>query len=384
MSLFRRREATITGPDGLIPPRGGKRSAAPVTNDDAMRHSAVWAALRLRADLISTMPVDVYRRIQGVQVEVPKPPILISPGGAQVDMQEWLYSTQVDLDRAGNCFGLITERNALGLPARIELLALSDVSVRATGSQITEVRISGKPYDPADVWHEKQYTVAGLPLGLSPVAYAAFSLRESLSAQQFALDWFGGSAIPMAELKNTAKTINKRDAEIARDAYRAAVSTGDLFVHGNDWEYRPIQTVAASSEFLESRRFGLGEAARFFGVPSDLIDAVVAGASVTYANIGQRNLQLLIMNLGPAVTRRERALSRLVAGGRYVKLNRNALLAMDPQTRAATVKVQLDSRVLTPTEARALDERPPLTDADLAEFDRVYGTPRTTPTEATA
>jgi phage portal protein BeeE len=49
-----------------------------VTPDSALRHSAVWACLRLRADLVSTMPVDVFRRVNGVQVEVPKPPVLIN------------------------------------------------------------------------------------------------------------------------------------------------------------------------------------------------------------------------------------------------------------------------------------------------------------------
>jgi hypothetical protein len=38
-----------------------------VTPDKAMCHSAVWARVRLRADLISTLPLDVYRRENGIQ-----------------------------------------------------------------------------------------------------------------------------------------------------------------------------------------------------------------------------------------------------------------------------------------------------------------------------
>lgn len=393
MSLFtrQRRDAPGATAQSLIPPRGQRPGGVPVvTNETAMRHSAVWACLRLRADLVSTMPVDLYRKVDGVQVEVPKPPVLVNPGGSKVGIQEWLYSSQVDIDRAGNCFGIITEVNALGLPARIDLVALSDVTVRATGSQITKVKVAGKSYDPDQIWHEKQYTVAGMPLGLSPVAFAAWSIAESLSAQQFALDWFGGSAVPMAELKNTEKTINKAEAQTAKDFYRAAVATGDLFVHGKDWEYKPIQTVAADTEFLESRRFSANDIARFFGCPSDLIDAAVSSGSLTYASITQRNLQFLIMNLGPAVARRETALGNLTPKPRYVKLNSDALLRMDPAARATTIKTRLDARVLTPTEARALDDLAPFTDEQLAEFDRVYGAPRsnpvptTTPTGATS
>lgn len=388
------RGAQITSPEELLAAaREGRTGsgAVHVTNESALRHSAVWACLRLRADLVSSMPVDVYRRVSGVQVEVPKPPVLVSPGGARLGIREWMYSTQVDLDRAGNAFGIITERSGVigpdgrGLPARIDLVALSDVTVRAKGSEITEVRVGGTKYEPEDIWHERQYTVAGLPLGLSPVAYAAWTIEESLNAQAFARDWFAGGAVPLAELKNTAKTIDKAQARIAKEAFKASVATGDLFVHGMDWEYKPIQAVAQQSAFIEARQFGLTDIARFFGCPADMIDAAVSTGSITYASITQRNLQFLIMHLGPAVGRREDAFSRgMVSGPRYVKLNSDALLRMDPEARARTIASQINSRTLTPTEARALEDRPPLTEQQYAEFDRVFGAARTTPTTAAA
>jgi HK97 family phage portal protein len=366
---------------------GGK--SVHVTNDTALRHSAVWAALRLRADLVSMMPIDVYRKVQGLQVEVPKPPVLVTPGGQEVGIKEWMYSTEFDLDRAGNCFGLITERTGVigpdgrGLPGRIDLVELSEVTVRANGSQIKKFKICGTEYDPWEVWHEKQYTVAGFPLGLSPVAYAAWTIEESLNAQQFARDWFGAGIIPSGTLKNVSKTINQKNAREAKEAFRAAVSNGDVFVHGSDWEYKPIQAVAQQAQFIEARQFGMGDIARFFGVPSDLIDAAVSGSSVTYANISQRNLQFLIMHLGPAVGRREDAFSRkLVSNPRYVKLNTDALLRMDPAARAQTLKTQIDSRTLAPSEARALEERPPFTEEQLAEFDRLFGS-RSVPAQPT-
>ncbi len=386
------RDASITTPEQLIAMQRDLRTGGGgvhVTNDTALRHSAVWACLRVRADLLSTMPVDVYRRVGGVQVEVPTPPVLVNPGGLRIGIQEWLYSTQIDLDRAGNCFGVITERSGVigpdgrGLPARIDLVSLGEVTIRAQGPEITEIRIGGQKYDPADIWHERQFTVAGLPLGLSPVAYAAWGIEESLNAQRFAREWFGGGAIPLAELTNTAKKINRDEAKVAKDAFRAAVSTGDLFVHGNDWEYKPIQAVAAQSSFLEARQFGLTEISRFFGCPADLIDAAVSTGNITYASITQRNLQFLIMNLGPAVTRREDALSRgLVPRPRYVKLNRSALLAMDPEARARTIATRVASRTLAPSEARALDDLAPFTDDQMAEFDRLFGAPRTQPIAA--
>jgi HK97 family phage portal protein len=383
VSLFRRRDHAGQTADQMIPPRpGASGGAAAVTNETALRHSAVWACLRLRANLISTMPVDLYRKVDGIQVEVPKPPVLVTPGGDEVEMPEWMYSSQFDLDRAGNTVGLITAKDGLGFPARIELVPILDVTVRMRKGKKT-YRIGGKIYQPEEVWHEKQYTVAGLQVGLSPVAYAAWSISEYLSIQQFALDWFSGGAIPNAHLKNTAKQLTPEQADGAKQRFKAAVMNRDLFVTGNDWDYEMIQAEHAGADWIAAKQASIGDIARYFDCPSDLIDAAVSGSSVTYANMTQRNLQFLVMSLGPAVKRREDALSRLTSRPRFVKLNTNALLRMDPQTQATVLKTQIDGRMIAPSEARALYDRMPFTEDQLAEFDRLFGK-GTTPAPTTA
>lgn len=387
MSLFSRRYYAGETAAEAIPPRPatGGRTAAGVTPESALRHSAVWACLRLRANLVSTMPVDVYRRIGNVQVEVPKPPVLMNPGGERVDMQEWLYSSQIDLDRGGNAFGLITARDGLGFPARIDLVPLAEVTVRIRDGKLWKYKIAGVDYDPGEVWHERQYTLSGLHVGLSAVAYAAWSIGEYLSIQQFASDWFGNGGIPSAHLKNTAKTLTPAQADETKRRFKTAVANRDLFVTGADWDYQMIQAEAAGADWIEAKQFGVSDIARFFDCPGDLIDAAVAGGTVTYANITQRNLQFLIMHLGPAVARRENALSRLTSRPRFVKLNTGALLRMDPQTRALMIQTQIASRTLAPSEARELEDRQPFTEAQLAEFDRLFGPPKTpTPTGGSA
>ncbi|WP_381797282.1 phage portal protein [Streptomyces niveus] len=374
MSLFHRRGAPPPRAEQMIPQRPQQRAGtAVVTADTALRNSAVWACLRLRANLVSTMPVDLYRRVDGIQVEVPKPPVLIAPGGGKADLPEWMYNTQFDLDRSGNCFGIITAVDGLGFPACIELVPVSEVTIKIKDGKLHKYRIYGHDYDPWEIWHEKQYTVSGLHVGLSPVAYAAWSIGEYLSIQQFALDWFSNGAVPSAHLKNTAKTIDPDAAEEAKRRFKAATTNQDLFVTGQDWEYKMIQAEAAGADWIEAKRYGVGDIARFFDCPGDLIDAAVSGSSITYANMTQRNLQFLIMHLGPAVVRRENALSTLTSRPRFVKLNTDALLRMDPQTRAAVLGAQITTRQLAPSEARELEDRPPFTESQLAEFDRLFG-----------
>lgn len=369
MSLLFARGSGFPTAGELIPRRRSGGVTRSVTTDEAMRHSVVWACLRLRADLLSTSPVDVYRDVAGRAVEVPKPPVLVKPGGSRVDITEWLYSSQVDLDRFGNAFGLITARDGFGLPARIDLWAAESVSVIAQGSEITGFRHGGVVYQPGEVWHEKQYTVAGLPVGLSPLAHAALSLSTGLSAQEFAVNWFAGSGVPAAHLKNTAKKLDPAEASTIKDRFNTTVRDGDVFVTGADWEYNMLGAPASESGFLEAIHATNADTCRFLGVPGDMVDVNEATGSITYASITQRNLQLLIMNLGPAVTRRERALSDLTPKPRYVKLNTDAVvLRMDPASRAEYNATLLKSYQRAPSEVREKDDLPPFTPEQIAEI----------------
>lgn len=365
----------ISQPSDLIPRRTQGPIAPRINDQEAMRHSAVWACLRLRADLVSTMPLGVYRNVTlepgeaPIQVQVQTPPVLVNPGGARVSLSEWLYSSQQELDKSGNSIGVISRRDGNNMPAQIDLQATSNVSLHISQGQITEYRIGDVVYSPDDIWHEKQYTVSGMPIGLSPIAYAAYTLGEYQAVQQFVTNWFVSGAVPRSRLKNVQKTLDPKEAAIVKEAWRASQAMGEPFVHGNDWDYEFIQAEQASADWLEAMRFTAIDVARFFGVPADLVDAAVSGESITYANISQRNLQFLIMNLGPALVRREQTISNLLLSKpRYVNFDRSALLAMDPQSRAEMLRMQVESRQITPNEARAIENRPPFTQEQINEF----------------
>lgn len=379
----------ITGAQDLIPTRatGGMRQVGSVvvSDDKALRVSAVWACLRLRASLISTFPISQYRDVLGIQTEyTPLPQILTDPGGVKMDMVDWMAASQLDLDRSGNAVGLIVERSAYpskyypqGLPTRIELQPAAACAYHMTPGRPDRWRINGKFYELDDVWHERQYVLPGVPLGLNPVTYAALAIGEYMSLQEYGLDWFANGGMPKAQMRNSAKRLAPQEITSAKQWYADTIRAGDLFVTGNDWELSPITAQNAGMEWIEGRRFGLGDICRFFDVPADLVDASSShGGSITYANITQRNLQFLIHHLGPAVKRREKNLSKLLPSARYVKLNTDALLRMDPQTRQEVIKSRLQSRVLAPSEARALENQQPFTQAQIDEFRELYGFPK--------
>jgi HK97 family phage portal protein len=383
--LFRGRSAQRFQSMSDIPPNSqvGRFTAGhtTVTADTALRSSAVWAALRLRANLISTLPVESYRMAKGVRIDIDPPAVTFLNAGAEIPWNEFLYATQMDLDRSGNAFGVITQRNALGLPTVIELVNLSEVrcSPRNVGPRQWDSdyvwRISGIEYPYKDLWHERQYVISGIPMGLNAVGYAAYAVGTYLTAQDFAIKWFGNDALPAAVLKNEEEVVPKNVADAAKAQYQASMTPGGVFVTGRDWSLSPLDAATNSTNYIETMQNSIGDIARYFDVPVDLIDGSVSGSgsSVKYANITQRFLQLLVVHLGPSITRRELALSNLSSAPRFVKLNRKALLAMDPLTQAQLLTLEIASKYTTPDEARALMDKAPLTEEEKTLFNDLFG-----------
>lgn len=376
LAFWRRQRQTreywgINGIQDLLPAdtiRGRQQVPVPsISSDQALRHSAVWSAIRLRANLLSTLPVDVFRYEGSRQIQQPKPTVLVNPGGERVDMLEWLYSSQVELDRSGNSIGIIRELDSAGYPRRIDLKQTALCSVLMEGEELVGYRINGVKYPVNQIWHEKQYTISGLHVGLSPVAYAAYQLSEYQSVLEFALSWFSNSAVPRVSLKNTEHKITAKESTEAKMTWKATQAVGEPFVHGNNWELKFLNAEQNAQQFIDLKQFSVVDIARFFDVPSDLIDGSIGSRSNTYSNIVSRRLDFLTLHLGPAITRRERALSKLVPGRQFIKLNSDALLRMDPKTRAELIDTQLRNHSMTVTEARNLDNRAPLTADELNE-----------------
>jgi HK97 family phage portal protein len=356
----------------LVPKRYSAPSGtAPISVDEALKNSAVWGATRLRADLISTLPWRVYRDLILPDAAVPyKLDASPSPLMSGVDFMHFLYSSQIELDRSGNSVGIIKEWDSRSrIPTKIQLIPSAAVTIYATDSEITSYKIGTTTYDPELIWHEKQYTVSGLPMGLSPVMYAAYTLEQYKSIQDFATEWFVSGSGPRASLQNTQKKINDTEAAIVAESWRASQSMDEPFIHGNDWEYKLVNAQSASSDWIEGSNINLSDIARFFNVPADLLDiAMSSGSHITYSNVPQRMLQFLVMHLGPTITRREAALSDMLPRPRQFEFDTDYLMRMDPVTRAEWVKTQIDSRAMTPTEARAVFGRDPMTFEQYEEF----------------
>jgi len=353
-----------------------------------MQQSVIWAGMNLHAALESMMPVDTFRVVDGAKVNVPNPNVLVNPSsfaeGQPDTIADWLYASRMSLQGWGNSFGEVTARDSLGIPSQIQLVPADDVTCKIRDRRIVEYRYGRTVMRPDQVWHERSNLLPGIPVGLSPIAYAMLAIETAASARTFAADWFGNSAFPGGHMKNSEKVLTDGQSDAIRSRFSSQQEAGGLLVTGKDWTFSAIQAKAAEAGFIEAMSYTDVELCRYMNVPANIIDvAVTGGAQINYANITQKNLDFMVSRMGPNLKRRDDKLSTLTARPRVVRLNRAAFLAMDPATTADLMKVQIDSRTRTPSELRKLEDRPAYTEADYAEFDRLFGSKNQTPTKGT-
>jgi HK97 family phage portal protein len=112
------------------------------------------------------------------------------------------------------------------------------------------------------------------------------------------------------------------------------------------------------SQFIESRRVGVAEIARTFGLPPEMIGGE-AGSSLTYATVEGRALDFVRYSLTPWIVRLERAIGDLLPRGQTVRFNVNGLLRGTTKERYEAHKIALEAGWLSIDEVRALEDLPP-------------------------
>jgi len=379
-----RRDFGVAGQ--TIPTNGmqgnGPSSLVSVTTESAMTLSTVWACVDLRASLISTLPLEVFRKRGEVKELVPTPKVLRSPGGSRCDIEEWLYSGQVALDLRGNNYGFITSFDLGGYPTQIELLHPDMVSAGYEDATVDGVRrlelvyrIQGQKVDADRIWHEKAHTFPGVPVGLSVIAYAARTFGIELAAERFGHEWFRDGAHPSSVLMSD-KTIDDKDARTIKQRIMSVFSGGNRepLVLGAGLKYEAIQVNPNESQFLDTMRFSTEQICRFFATDPELVggSSGSGSGSITYANREQRALDYLTLKFGPTVmVRRERALSKLTPAPQFVKFDADELLRTDLKTRYEAHNMAIAGKWRTPDETRHLEDEAPLTDEQKAELELV-------------
>ena len=372
MSLLRRlvgpSETRAVTESAFAPPpsqTGLVHSGEPVTERSALSLVAYYAAVRLLADTVASLPWDAFRSRGGRQVELDPAPALLRDPYQMLTAYEWKHQMMVSLAMRGNFYGLIVERDWLEFPTQIQPLHPDWVlreyerrGGRPTGNVIT--RVLGEPVPERDLFHVRGFTPPGSPDGLSPIELARHSIGLGLATQRYGSSWFRDGAAPSGQLitdqeLNQEQITRNQEQWVATHGGRRlpAVMTGGM-------KYEPISITPEESQFLQTRDFTIKEMAMLVGVPPHMIGDVERSTSWG-TGIEQQSIGFVTYNLRSWLTSVEAAMSKwLLPRGQHVRFNVDALLRGDLKSRYEAYRVALEAGFKNPDEIRALEDLEPI------------------------
>lgn len=342
-------------PFNMVPPlEDGMR----VSSARALSLASVYAANRLLAQSISTLPLKAHRRVDDGRMPMTNLPQLFQQLKTDGQLVPWLHQCVLSLGLRGNAYGLIVSRDGFGFPTSIAWLNPSNMLVDDRRGK------SGWLYDGREMSREQVVHIPLFPLpgervSPSPIAAYANTLGIGLQAQAYASDWFAAGGFPPGTFQNREKTVDQDDAEAIKARVVNAIRTHQPLVYGNDWEYKPITIPPEEAQFVETMKMTTNAIASVYGIPPEMIGGE-SGSSMTYANVEQQQINFVMFTLRPWLVLLETAFSALLPDRQEVKFNSDALIRADLKTRWEVNQIRFQMGAASIDEIRAQEDEAPL------------------------
>ena len=309
-----------------------------ITEDSAMRLSAVFGAVRVISETIASLPWMVKQDFEGNTRNAAAHPInqlIHSPNGIMTDFN-FRETCQAHLCLHGNAF-IAIKRNEAGQPIKLIPVHPDRVQVKVYKDEKFYTIDDGKEtFDDTEMIHILGLSFDGI-VGKSVIEAARESIGLGLAADQFGGSFFGNGANVSAVLTHPGR--------LSDEAYKRLMASWQRRYSGLDNAHKTaileegmnLQKVSISpseSQFLETRQFGVVDIARFFRIPLAYLGSLEN--SSTRANIEEQGIQFQRNTILPWVKRWEAEFNRkLFPNGNdyYIRFNMDGLLRGDISSR---------------------------------------------------
>ena len=368
MALWRSLWGFVSGAGGrkdgiqIGAPTTGSSAPVPVTLETALQLSAVWSCVKLISESVASLPINVYK-LEGngertLDKEHPLSILFNGKPNRWQTRQEFFETLTYQIVLLGNCYALKqkdTRGRIVGLiplmsqQMEVELLRSNDIAYRYhDGNDI-------KVYGADSVWHNKLFG-NGI-VGLSPLAFARNSIGVGQAAETSVGKIYRNGGKPSGVLYIDKILTKEQREQIKSNFSELAEGNNDrLFVLEANMKYEQVSLSPNDIELLASRRFQIEDIARFFGVPSVLINDTAAGT--TWGSGVQQIVQgFYKLGLRPYLERYEASMraNLLTADERQnyeIEFDFNALLRPDQTERLKAYKEAVTGGLMSPNEAR--------------------------------
>jgi HK97 family phage portal protein len=210
---------------------------------------------------------------------------------------------------------------------------------------------------PEDVYHLRNFHMKDTITGLGVVDYAANALGVSAGADKFANSLFANGGLPSGTLEVTGKLSNDAHQRLKEgwDAATTGRKTATTVVLEEGTKYNPISLAPDVMQFIETRKFGVPEIARFLRVPpTKLYDLTQS----TFNNIENENIAVANDTLDPWARNMENEADKKFLGNDYTRHTEIDLFQVfrgDMETRSKFYNQMFGVGAMTPNQIRTLE-----------------------------
>ena len=346
-----------------------------VTDERALKVSAVWACVQLIANSVGGLPLNVFRETESGRENLKsrhfltdllhiRPNAFMKPRDFRLAMtvQACLWNNAyAEILRVGDrIVGLVPLR-----PGRMMPFITDDGAL----TYHYQVDSGVKVYAAGSIFHLKGMGTDGV-VGSERNNYARETYGLSVSADTYAAKQFANGGRPGGVLTIDQFLKPEQRAQV-RDLYsgmsEGAANAGKLWVLEGGMEYKALDFSADQMQMLATRMHQLGEVARFFGVPSVLIGAGENNNSAWPASFEQQMLMYLTHTVQPYLDEWESAIRySLIPRDSNINVDHDVspLVKMDSNATANYLSRMVQNGLMTRNEGRRTVNLPEIDGGD--------------------
>lgn len=359
----------LGGDDGALA-SGDPFHVESVTAENALKLSAVWACVGLRADTIASLPLHL-RRDREIDRDHPLYRVLHDSPNADMTASEFWAMQSACVDLLGNAFSRVVRNGDRVIS--LEPLDPQAVSIVRKKSGAIVYQTTKDEYPDTEILHLKGFSRDGL-VGMSALEFGREIIGGQLEANDAAFRAFRQGLKTGGFLKTGAQTLTPEQ----RAGLRKALGEFGKTENAGKWMIleagmepvggESVRIKPADAELLASRYFGIEEVCRVFRVPPPLIGHTDKASSWA-SSLENMNLGFLTYSLRPTLVRFEQAITKrlLTPAERKTlrpKFSVEGLLRANYQARVAGYASALQNGWMSRNEVRALEDLPGIDGGD--------------------
>lgn len=353
---------------------GNSISGKVVNEKTAMQTTAVYACVRILAETIAGLPLNVFKYAKdgSKEKDFKHPLYYLLHDEPNPDMTAFVFRETLmsHLLLYGNAYAQIIRNGAGQVIGLYPLLPHKVTVYRDNSGEIYYTYQRGydeSPYNlKADYVYLKNYEVLHIPglgynglIGYSPIAMAKNAVGMMIACEEYGGEFFANGANPGGVLEHPGVL---KDPKRLRDSwnavYQGSSNAHKVAVLEEGMSYKQIGIPPEEAQFLETRKFQINEIARLYRIPPHMVGDLEKSS---FSNIEQQSLEFVKYTLDPWVVRWEQSLQKALFSredkkDHFIKFNVDGLLRGDYSSRMSGYAIARQNGFMSANDIRELED----------------------------